>query len=378
MIEVINEIKLALSRINEKNITSFTNDELSETSIERYSIASFVNYLAIPHPVFFGSPKTHVHLANPCMLTSYLPVRFPKYQSISGRSLGNFYNNFSNSNSTSSASLISLEKSAPIKPVAIEPIVLGLPVVPGCELESVGIKKMASRFPGIKKADLVRFLVARKGNVEDAILMMQKAVKWHESNLPLRSTPEVLRAISVKAFFPFGTDRDGAPILYFRGALYDSSKASAETYVLLAAHAMQWALNNSNCCALTVLVHSVAVPGAANESADTNFIGKFVKTLSDNFPERLKRLAIYPFPWYGRAIWSIVRHAIDKRTQDKVFLIPGNSAGTLPSELATFIDPDQVPVCCGGNSTSPILDLTTTLYNSGELENMNSNNEIDR
>lgn len=49
-----------------------------------------------------------------------------------------------------------------------------------------------------------------------------------------------------------------------------------------------------------------------------NFIKLFTQALSDNYPERLKRLILFPFPWYGRAIWGVVKVFVDKRTQDKV------------------------------------------------------------
>lgn len=86
-----------------------------------------------------------------------------------------------------------------------------------------------------------------------------------------------------------------------------------------------------------------------------------LQTLSDNFPERLKRLAIYPFPWYGRAIWSVVKVFVDKRTQDKVLLVSQQSGKGLPSEIESIMDPAEIPECCGGLDSRPVLDLESTL-----------------
>jgi hypothetical protein len=77
---------------------------------------------------------------------------------------------------------------------------------------------------------------------------------------------------------------------------------------------------------ITVLIHSAHVPGAPNAPPDMDFIKLFVKVLSNNYPERLKRLIIYPFPWYGRAIWSVVRMFVDPRSQDKVLLLSSSSS----------------------------------------------------
>jgi hypothetical protein len=81
------------------------------------------------------------------------------------------------------------------------------------------------------------------------------------------------------------------------------------------------------------------------------------QVLSDNYPERLKRLAIFPFPWYGRAIWGMLKVFVDKRTQDKVMLLSSST----PAELKDFVDPNEMPDFCGGNSKKPIVNLLETL-----------------
>lgn len=86
------------------------------------------------------------------------------------------------------------------------------------------------------------------------------------------------------------------------------------------------------------------------------------KALSDNYPERLKRIVMYPFPWYGRAIWSVVKVFIDKRTQDKAYLIGDTGKREIPKDLREFVDPANIPEVCGGTCKEPILDLMTTLH----------------
>lgn len=237
-----------------------------------------------------------------------------------------------------------------------------LPTLPGCEPDGKAAKELLALFPGTPIPDLVRFLIARKGDVTQASEMLTKANAWHRENFPLAG--EKLRlvdaALSANCFFVHGNARDGTPVLYMRGALYDGTKAPPEFYVLAAAHAIQYALRRSNEMNVTVVVHAVNVPGAPNDNADLNFIKGFISVLSDNFPERLKRLAIFPFPWYGRAIWSILKVFVDKRTQNKVMLLSGDGK-SIPNELLEFIDPDSMPQCCGGNDTTKMLDMRATL-----------------
>lgn len=121
------------------------------------------------------------------------------------------------------------------------------------------------------------------------------------------------------------------------------------------------ALKTSVSIAVTVVVHTGAVAGGKNDPADMAFIKAFVGVLSDNYPERLRRLILFPFPWYGRAIWSMVRVFVDKRTQDKVILLADTGSTAPPKELFEYVDPREVPVCVGGMDTRPVPDLISTL-----------------
>lgn len=83
-------------------------------------------------------------------------------------------------------------------------------------------------------------------------------------------------------------------------------------------------------------------------------------------PERLNRLIVYPFPWYGRTIWTMIKLFVDKRTQDKVIVFPptegvNSLGGTVPEELGKYVPLDEVPICCGGTCTDPPFDILSSL-----------------
>ena len=112
-------------------------------------------------------------------------------------------------------------------------------------------------------------------------------------------------------------------------------------------------------------MHTINVHGAPNNTADIEFIKSFVAVLADNFPERLKRLVLYPFPWYGRAIWSVVKMFVDKRSQDKLLFlskVPDRKDGTpnMPQEVLEFLDVDDIPCCCGGANKGAVMDIRKT------------------
>eukprot|EP01031_Cornospumella_fuschlensis_P022976 gene22976-27957_t len=235
------------------------------------------------------------------------------------------------------------------------------PFMPGCEPDGPNALELQAKFPTLTRPDIVRFLVARKGNLKAAEEMVVKYMAWRSKHFPLQK--EVLRnAFATKCFFPYKCAKDGTPCVYMRGGLYDSSKATPEQFVFAAAYTIDWSLRQyPDQTSVTVIVHTVNVPGGANQGADMNFIKLFTQVLSDNYPERLKRLVLFPFPWYGRAIWGVAKVFVDKRTQDKVHLLVPPASSPLPPELLEYVDVNSMPEFVGGKSTEGIVDLLDTL-----------------
>ena len=155
-------------------------------------------------------------------------------------------------------------------------------------------------------------------------------------------------------------------MIHFLGARYDSTAAPPEVYVMACSLLMDWVLHRTRHVGLTVLVYVGHIDDGKNEpnrQTDTSFLKLFIKTLGDNYPERLKRFVVYPFPWYGRAIWSVLKVFIDKRTQDKISLLAydmgygtASSDHGLPKELLNFVDEDQIPTICGGKDKRRIFN----------------------
>ena len=207
--------------------------------------------------------------------------------------------------------------------------------------------EMQRLFPDADESEIVRFLIARKGVVEHSSSMLRAARQWHSANFPSK-LKEIIPALKTCCIFAHGQALDGTPALYFRSALYDSKAATPMQYTLAAAYVIDTVLAITNQPAVTVIVCVAQVPGAPNEGADLNFIKSFIKVLSDNYPERLRRLVLYPFPLFGRVVWSIVKHFVDKRSQEKVVLLPGDGDGNLPGQLMDYVDRRAIPQCCGG------------------------------
>jgi hypothetical protein len=144
-----------------------------------------------------------------------------------------------------------------------------------------------------------RFLVARKGNVKAAEEMIVKYSHWRSCKFPLKKST-VEAAFMTNCFFPYGryvscryiccvlaratptiTDvraKDGSPVVYMRGGLYDCNKATPEQFVLAAAYTIDWSLRQyPEEVNVTVIVHTVNVPNGPNQGADMAFIKLFTQ-----------------------------------------------------------------------------------------------------
>lgn len=151
------------------------------------------------------------------------------------------------------------------------------PMLAGCEPFGSNANYMAEKFPNLSRADISRFLVARKGNVAAASEMAEKCIAWRASVFPVKKE-DLRAAISTQCFFPFGNARDGTPCVYMRGGLYDNTKATPEQFVIAAAYAIEYSLKmNPTQINVTVIVDTWIIPGAPNLGADMAFIKLFVK-----------------------------------------------------------------------------------------------------
>lgn len=349
-------------------------------------------------PVHSGCKSRNVCHLDLISLSSYMPVNLPipsrsSLELVGGASLGSGLGSDSNELSearetiTSDINEVTSSRIEIINEVQISPLpspsskysveslklVGKMNILPGCKPDEPAAEKLAVDFPSLSRVDIVRFLVARKGDYVLAKEMIQKEREWHNATFPVKKE-DVGAAFLNGCFFPFGYATNGSPVVYMRGGLYDSNAATPEQYVLAAAHIIEYALEQSKFrpvaeggdgtrqVNVTVLVQSEAVAGQTGTGADMTFIKLFTKVLSDNYPERLRTLVIYPFPWYGRAIWGVAKVFVDKRTQDKVQLLSAQGSGkSFPPELLALVSLDQMPTCVGGTNRKPIVDLFATL-----------------
>jgi hypothetical protein len=149
------------------------------------------------------------------------------------------------------------------------------PFMQGCEPDCPAALSLASKYPELNRADIVRYLVARKGSQKAADEMIEKCLNWRKLSFPLKKA-DVAAAFQTQCFFPYGQAKDGSPLVFMRGGLYDANVATPLQYVLAAAYTIDYSLRQyPDQVNVTVIVHTVNIPGGPNQSADTNFIKLF-------------------------------------------------------------------------------------------------------
>lgn len=151
------------------------------------------------------------------------------------------------------------------------------PYLPGCEPDGKAALQMQKLFPTVSRLDIVRFLVARKGNISLASEMLKKARDWKNANIPAKRSL-VENVYKTGCFISKGYAKDGSPVVYFRWGLYDTNKASFEAYVLAAAHLIEFLVkDHSRFVNATIVIDLSVVKDGSNGPTDMNFIKLLVQ-----------------------------------------------------------------------------------------------------
>ena len=213
---------------------------------------------------------------------------------------------------------------------------------------------------------LLRFLRARKFDLEKTMEMFKKFLQWridmHVDEL--RESYELENLIEIKKLYPHGyhrTDKLGRPVyieLYDKTDVNGLFKVTTEDkmvkyyikqyerqmkYIFPACSAVIQKPVEQSCTILDangIGIFSLVVP-----------IKGFVKLASDigqdYYPEMLGKMTIINVGFLFRAIWSMVKSFIDPKTQAKISLLKSN----YKDELLKLIDEDKLPQFLGGKCT---------------------------
>ncbi|CAE7665355.1 SEC14L2 [Symbiodinium pilosum] len=218
---------------------------------------------------------------------------------------------------------------------------------------------------------LLRFLLARNCNVQQALDMIQSTIEWRSQNsaadvlprwdkVPFEAADRYWKCQGVMGF-----DFDGDPVIWERvGASHvPTLTQTSDEYV--ARHTIY-----SSECLMAYLeclrqqrrkegkhdgFHFTLVLDLAGlnlSHLDRRGLALFklvTRIQADRYPEILKRIIAVRAPWVFPAVWRIVRTFLDKGTADKVQIVRGDET---EQTILKYIPHETVPKALGGTKSS--------------------------
>ncbi|GAB0137337.1 hypothetical protein EsDP_00005608 [Epichloe bromicola] len=211
----------------------------------------------------------------------------------------------------------------------------------------------------------LRFLRARKWDVNRALVMMFSAMNWRHNEARVDSdilahgeeflaqdeqtgdgksqtlAQDFMKQIRGGKSFIHGTDRENRPISYVRARLHrasDQSVESIERYTTFLIETARLALTPP--VETATLVFDLSNFTLANmDYVPVKFI---IKCFEANYPESLGAILIHNSPWVFKPCWKIISAWLDPVVAAKVHLTYGKEG------LEEFIHPNQIIKELGG------------------------------
>lgn len=197
--------------------------------------------------------------------------------------------------------------------------------------------------------DCLRFLRARQWDVEKATEMAVNNVKWRASVMPWSITPEnIPNALPSGVWRWAGFTKSGKPILHVDCANWKPSEYyGVDEYIRYLAYLLEGCVSRMGtgterlCVIYWIPGLTMEMMGSrANECAKV-----LMKTMQDQYPERLGVAFTCNAPPLFAAMWRMVSPWIDPVTKAKFQIVPKGMAETT---LLKYIDGDVLPKSLGG------------------------------
>ncbi|KAF2018486.1 CRAL/TRIO domain-containing protein [Aaosphaeria arxii CBS 175.79] len=213
---------------------------------------------------------------------------------------------------------------------------------------------------------LLRFLRARKWDVEKALVMMVSTMHWRLEEMHVdddiirqgelfayeqsqssdaktkKDGEDFLAALRMGKSFLHGLDKEGRPLCFVRVRLHKQGEQSEESIERFTVYTIETArmLLRPPVDTATIVFDMTNFSMANMDYAPVKFM---IKCFEANYPESLGAVLVYKAPWLFNTIWSIIRGWLDPVVAGKVHFCK------TVEELEAFIPKNQIPTECGGD-----------------------------
>ncbi|KAH7095024.1 hypothetical protein FB567DRAFT_511572 [Paraphoma chrysanthemicola] len=213
---------------------------------------------------------------------------------------------------------------------------------------------------------LLRFLRARKWDVDKALVMMISTMKWRLDEMHVdddivrngelkaledtkstdpkvkKNAEDFLSQLRMGKSFLHGLDKEGRPLCFVRARLHRAGEQTEESLERFTVYTIESArmLLRPPIDTATVVFDMTDFSMANMDYTPVKFM---IKCFEANYPESLGTVLVYKAPWVFNAIWSIIRGWLDPVVAGKVHFAKNID------ELANYIPRTQIPTELGGD-----------------------------
>ncbi|KAF2201875.1 hypothetical protein GQ43DRAFT_17631 [Delitschia confertaspora ATCC 74209] len=213
---------------------------------------------------------------------------------------------------------------------------------------------------------LLRFLRARKWDVEKALVMLISTMHWRAEEMHVdddimrkgeagaledsqsadatakKEGEDFLTQMRMGKSFLHGVDKEGRPLCFVRVRLHkqgEQTEKSLERFTVYTIETARMLLRPPIDTATVVF----DMTGFSMANMDYTPVKFMIKCFEANYPESLGAVLVHKAPWIFQGIWSIIRGWLDPVVAGKVHFTKN------VDELEGFIPRNQIPTELGGD-----------------------------
>jgi len=214
---------------------------------------------------------------------------------------------------------------------------------------------------------LLRFLRARKWDVEKALVMMISTMHWRLDEMHVdddivkngelaaldeaksstdakvkKNSEDFLTQLRMGKSYLHGLDNDGRPMCFVRARLHRAGEQTEQSLERFTVYTIETArmLLRPPIDTATIVFDMTDFSMANMDYTPVKFM---IKCFEANYPESLGTVLVYKAPWVFNAIWSIIRGWLDPVVASKVHFAKDIK------ELEKFVPRSQIPTELGGD-----------------------------
>lgn len=207
-----------------------------------------------------------------------------------------------------------------------------------------------------------RFLIDQGGKEEAAANMLIEALKWKKSFGVNDRSDEwyPIEYYKVGILFPFGRDKNGNQMLFFRVKQHRKDSAMILNSERFIAHQLN-KLDEANPRGKWCIIFDMTSAGLA--SVDMGMCNFLVQCVQTKFPRGCRYTLVYGMPWIMQQFFKLARTWMNPHLRDTTLLASGD-------EIFNYASADELPKFIGGKNTASIRQIpagSKSSYDSPQL-----------